>query len=73
MNIMTALFDQDEVTRALVASKEKRAEKRANLNALIQIMLEFKVSLSDAMNALKIPEADRDYYIKEMEAKTDKT
>ena len=71
MNIMTALFDQDEVTRSLVASKERRAKIATNLNAIKSIMSDFNVSLTKAMDTLKIPASERDYYIQQIEDSND--
>ena len=69
MNIMTTLFDQDTVTRDLIASKENRARKITNLDAIKSIMTDFNVSLTRAMDTLKIPDSERDYYIQKIEGK----
>ena len=69
VDIMTALFDQDTVTRDLIASKEARKEKDTNLKAIKSIMTDFNVSLTRAMDTLKIPDPDREYYIQQIEGK----
>ena len=75
MNIMTALFDQDEVTRALIAAKENRArktqEKATRLEAIKSIMTNLGISLEKAMNVLEIPVSERAYYIQQIEGKAD--
>ena len=63
MNIMTTLFDQGTVTRDLIASKEKRARKEAKVDAIKSILSDFQVSLTRAMDTLKIPDSEREYYI----------
>ena len=71
MNIMTTLFDQDVVTRDLIASKENRArkaqEKETNMKAIKSIMTNFGVSLDKAMDGLNIPTSEREYYIKQIQ------
>ncbi len=69
MNIMTALFDQDEVTRALIAAKEARKEKATKLEDIKSIMANFGISLDKALDGLGIPDAERAYYIQQIEGK----
>ena len=71
MNIMTALFDQDEVTRALIAAKEARKEKATRLDDIKSIMTNLGISLEKAMNVLEIPVSERAYYIQQIEGKAD--
>ena len=72
MDIMTALFDQDEVTRSLIESKEARKEKATKLDDIKSIMSEFNVNLTKAMDTLKIPVSEREYYIQQIEGKKGK-
>ena len=73
MNIMSALFDQDVVTSELIAAKEARAEERgerkSNINSIKNMMCDLGVTLSKALDVLKIPEKERAYYIKTIEGK----
>ena len=69
MNIMTTLFDQDTVTRDLIASKEARKEKDTNLKAIKSIMLKSKMNVYEAMELLSIPSSDQIYYIQQIEGK----
>ena len=77
MNIMSALFDQDVVTSELIAAKEARTEERgkkngernSNINSIKNMMCDLGVTLSKALDVLKIPETERAYYIKMIEEK----
>ena len=69
MNIMTALFDQDTVTRDLIASKEARKEKDTNLKAIKSIMTKSKMNVYEAMELLSIPVSEQHYYIQQIEGK----
>ena len=71
MNIMTALFDQDEVTRALIAAKENRARKATRLEAIKSIMNKSSMNILEAMELLSIPKAEQTYYIQQIEGKAD--
>ena len=71
MNIMTALFDQDEVTRALIAAKENRARKATKLEAIKSIMNKSSMNILEAMELLSIPKAEQAYYIQQIEGKAD--
>ena len=72
---MTALFDQDEVTRALIAAKENRArktqEKATRLEAIKSIMNKSSMNILEAMELLSIPKAEQTYYIQQIEGKAD--
>ena len=72
---MTALFDQDEVTRALIAAKENRArktqEKATRLEAIKSIMNKSSMNILEAMELLSIPKAEQAYYIQQIEGKAD--
>ncbi|MBQ9395752.1 MAG: hypothetical protein IJU23_09600 [Proteobacteria bacterium] len=72
MNIMTALFDQDEVTRSLIAAKEARASKLSKVDDIKKMMLNLNLTLQQALNAIDIPESERDYYIQQIEGKKGK-
>ena len=69
MNIMTALFDQDEVTRALIAAKEARKEKATKLEAIKSIIKKSDMNIHEAMELLSIPNSERTYYIQQIEGK----
>ena len=69
MNIMTALFDQDEVTRALIAAKEARKEKATKLEAIKSIIKKSDMNIHEAMELLSIPNSERAYYIQQIEGK----
>ena len=74
MNIMTALFDQDEVTKSLVASKARVARQderqKTRLESIKNVMDELHVNISRAMDILKIPSSERNYYIEQIEGKS---
>ena len=76
MDIMTALFDQDEVTRSLIESKENRAriaqEKATKLDDIKSIMSKLSMNVYEAMELLSIPSSDQDYYIQQIEGKKGK-
>ena len=66
---MTALFDQDEVTRALIAAKENRARKATRLEAIKSIIKKSDMNIHEAMELLSIPNSERAYYIQQIEGK----
>ena len=77
MKIMTVLFDQETVTKQLIASKERRAremgEKKggrlATLNNIKNLMQSLDMDIHKALDALKVPVNEREYYIKQIEDK----
>ena len=66
MDIMGTWFDQEYLTRQYGQRMEERGEKRGKmegiLNSLRQLMQNLKVSLSEAMNYLGIPDTERASY-----------
>ena len=69
VDIMTTLFDQDTVTRDLIASKENRARKITKLDDIKSIMSKSKMNIYEAMDLLSIPSSDQIYYIQQIEGK----
>ena len=73
VDIMTTLFDQDTVTRDLIASKERTArikqEKETKVEAIKSIMSKSKMNMYEAMDLLSIPSSDQIYYIQQIEGK----
>ena len=73
VDIMTTLFDQDTVTRDLIASKERTArikqEKETKVDNIKSIMSNLKLSIQQALDAMNVPYSERDYYIQKIEGK----
>ena len=77
LDIMTALFDQDTVTRDLIASKERTAriqgqqlgERQAKLESIKSIMTKLKMNVYETMELLSIPVSEQHYYIQQIEGK----
>ena len=73
MNIMTALFDQDEVTKSLVASKARVARQderqKTRLESIKNVMAKLNYDVHQACDLLNIPINERNYYIEQIEGK----
>ena len=69
---MTTLFDQDYVTRMYGIEQREEGIKDATLKSIRNLMSKLKMSLSDAMNLLEIPNDEQSVYIEALSKEAQK-
>ena len=67
MNIMTALFDQEEVTRRFHLRLRNEGKAEGKAESVLSVMKKLKCTQDKAMDFLDIPQSERKEVIKYLE------